>query len=477
MHLRAFRLMTTSSVSTLSQKWASALAELGAAVGQAEIDNWFHGVQLLELGENKARLGAPSGLHASRLIRLHLSSIRQALRVSFCQIEVQEVSVSQDLLEPLPTLPAIERPVAAARPPRTSPATLPASPLDTPPLALNPEYSFDHFIVGPCNRFAHAASVGVAEKPGISFNPLFLHGSVGLGKTHLLQAIADQILKDQPDTKIAFLSCEQFINHFIGSLQQGNTDSFRNRYRQADVLIVDDIQMLANKVRTQEEFFHTFNVLHNAKKQIVLASDAPPEEISGLQERLMSRFKWGLVAEIDRPCFETRVAILCARAVRLGLTVPQEVTHFIAESVEDSIRDLEGALTRLHAMASLTGRPISIGVAREVFHSTLQRKNRPVRANTLTRIISQHYQVSVEDLKSKKRTRSIVFPRQVAMFLLRQLTALSLEEIGECFGGRDHSTVVYAVEKMKARQRVDTQFATDLSNLEREIRTGTSSTP
>ncbi|MCX8228871.1 MAG: chromosomal replication initiator protein DnaA [Planctomycetota bacterium] len=457
--------MTTSSALTLSQKWASALADLGALVGQAEMESWFRDVRLLELNDGKARLAAPSSLHASRLIRLHLAPIRQALGVTFCQIEVQEISLSPDLTSPLLSSPPPAQQTATPRPPKV---------LNAPPLALNPEYSFGNFIVGPCNRFAHAASVGVSEKPGQSFNPLFLHGSVGLGKTHLLQAIADQILRDQPNARIAFLSCEQFVNHFIGSLQQGNTDSFRNRYRQVDVLIVDDIQMLANKMRTQEEFFHTFNVLHNAKKQIVLASDAPPEEITGLQERLMSRFKWGLVAEIDRPCFETRVAILRAKATRIGLTVPQEVTHFIAENVEDSVRDLEGSLTRLHAMASLTGRPISIGVAREVFHSTLQRKNRPVQAEALIRVISRHYRVSIEDLKSKKRTHSIVFPRQVAMFLLRQLTPFSLEEVGHSFGGRDHSTVVYAVEKMKARQRVDTQFATELADLEREIRTGSS---
>jgi chromosomal replication initiator protein len=335
---------------------------------------------------------------------------------------------------------------------------------------LNPGNRFESFVVGPCNRFAHAACRGVADRPAVSFNPLFLHGSVGLGKTHLMQAICHHLLDRNPELQILYLSCEEFINHFISALQQGDVNSFRTRYRSADVLIVDDVQMLANKARTQEEFFHTFNALHNARKQIVLSSDAPPQDIPALQERLVSRFKWGLVAEIEPPCFETRVAILRSKAQRDGILLQDDVAQFVAENIENNVRELEGCLTRLQAMAALTNRPIDFQLAREILGSEIQQRNRPVRMDDILAHVTGHYMVKVADLQSKRRSQSIVQPRQVAMYMARKLTEMSLEEIGGYFGGRDHSTVLYSVERVDSRRRVDAEFSALLTELERNIR-------
>jgi len=286
----------------------------------------------------------------------------------------------------------------------------------------------------------------------------------------LLQSIAHHCLNKNPDCKIIFLSCEQFVNHFIQALQQGDINAFRNRYRSADILVVDDVQLLSNKQRTQEEFFHTFNELHNAHKQIVLASDSPPEEIKDLQDRLLSRFKWGMVAEICPPEFETRMAILQNKAERVGLELPQSVAKFIAENIDNNVRELEGSLTRVHAMASLTNRRVDLVLAKEVLASELCPRGRAIRIDDILEVVCRHFGAKVGELQSKRRSQSIVLPRQIAMFLARQLTELSLGEIGGFFGGRDHSTVVYALDKMERRRRVDSDFSVTISDLEHRIR-------
>ena len=369
-----------------------------------------------------------------------------------------------------PPSPAEPAPAAVSPVPAQTPSSDFMDGADKARPILNPANHFDSFVVGPCNRFAHAACRGVADRPAVSFNPLFLHGSVGLGKTHLMQAICHHLLDRNAELQIVYLSCEEFINHFISALQQGDVDAFRTRYRNADVLIVDDVQMLANKARTQEEFFHTFNALHNARKQIVLSSDAPPHEIPALQERLVSRFKWGLVAEIEPPCFETRVAILRSKALSEGVVLRDDVAQFIAEHIENNVRELEGCLTRLQAMAALTNREIDVQLARQALGNELQQRNRPIRMDDILEIVTAQYMVKVADLQSKRRAQSIVQPRQVAMYHARKLTEMSLEEIGGYFGGRDHSTVLYSVEKVDRRRRVDHEFSTLLTELERRIR-------
>ena len=439
----------------------------------AEVDGWLRSAELRSLDDGAAILHVPSPLHEERIRDNYQGPICDALGASRCQLHVVELDLEATLPQEELELPPQPKPNLPSAEP-----TSPAAPVSSPPpaceedeLLLNDEYKFDSFVVGPCNRFAHAAAHGVADRPAKAFNPLFLHGSVGLGKTHLMQAIAHRLRCNNPGMRIAFLSCEEFLNLYVGSVNRGSMDHFRNRFRHVDVLVVDDIQLLSNKDRTQEEFFHTFNALHATNKQIVLSSDAPPGEIPALQERLVSRFKWGLVAEIENPCFETRAAILHRKAERLGIELADEIAHFIADHVDSNVRELEGTLTRLHALAMLHRLPISLPLARQALGSErTARMNRIVRMDDIIAAIIAHFGVRLADLQSKSRTKSIVFPRQIAMFLARQMTNLSLEEIGGYFGGRDHSTAVYAIEKMEKRRRVDGDFASLLTDLERQIR-------
>jgi chromosomal replication initiator protein len=320
---------------------------------------------------------------------------------------------------------------------------------------LNGRFQFDHFVVGPCNRLAHAAAVGVSERPGTLYNPFFLHGSVGLGKTHLQQALCHALLERDPGTRILYLSCETFVNHFIGALENGDLQKFRNKYRSIDVLVVDDIHLLANKERTQEEFFHTFNTLYNAGKQIVLSSDSPPKEIPTLQERLVSRFKWGLVAEIEKPCYETRMAILKRKSKDRGQELPDEVARVLAERIDTNIRELEGAVTKLIGYAGLCGKPLDVELATECLRDVFSVRRTQPTMDDILKVVTEHFGVKLSDLQSRKRTNAIAFPRQVGMYLARRLTRLSLEEIGGYFGGRDHSTVIHAVQKLTRLGRQD----------------------
>jgi len=315
-------------------------------------------------------------------------------------------------------------------------------------IVLNPRYAFEHYVVGPCNRFAHAASMGAAEHPGRAYNPLFLHGRVGVGKTHLLQAFCFMILERQPASRILYLSCETFVNHFINALENGDLMGFREKYRSVDVLVVDDIQLLANKERTQEEFFHTFNTLYNAGKQIVLSSDSPPKDIPTLQDRLVSRFKWGMVTEVSAPCFETRVAIVKRKGRERNREVPDEVAQFIAEHIEENVRELEGAVTRLLGYAGITSQTIDVTLARNALADLIDVQRGAPTMDDIIAVAVAHFSVKLSDLQSKRRTAAIAYPRQVAMFLARRITRHSLEEIGGYFGGRDHTTVLYAVDKI-----------------------------
>jgi chromosomal replication initiator protein len=315
-------------------------------------------------------------------------------------------------------------------------------------VGLNPRYKFDNFVVGPCNRFAHAAAVGAAEQPGKAYNPFFLHGSVGLGKTHLLQSLCFTMLQRNPKTRILYLSCETFVNHFISALENGDLQKFRNKYRNVDVLVVDDIHVLANKERTQEEFFHTFNTLYQAGKQIVLSSDSPPKEIPTLQERLVSRFRWGLVTEIEPPCYETRMAILKRKSREKGREIPDDVARLLAERIDSNIRELEGAVTKLIGYSNLTGATVTADLAREVLRDLFAVRRGAPSLDDIVAVVTERFGVKLSELQSRKRTNAVAFPRQVSMYIARQITRHSLEEIGGFFGGRDHSTVLYAVEKV-----------------------------
>ncbi len=335
---------------------------------------------------------------------------------------------------------------------------------------LNPKYTFDTFVIGNSNRFGHAASLAVAESPAKAYNPLFIYGGVGLGKTHLMHAIGHFILSQNPKTKVLYVSSEKFTNEMITSIQTNKNVEFRNRYRNVDVLLVDDIQFIAGKESTQEEFFHTFNSLHEANKQIIISSDRPPKEIPTLEDRLRSRFEWGLITDIQPPDLETRIAILKKKAELEKIEVDDEVLLFIAKRIDSNIRELEGALIRIIAYSSLTNNTLDITIADEALKDIISNnKTKKITAELIQKVIAEYYQLKIDDFKSKKRNRPISFPRQIAMYLCRDMTDLSLPKIGELFGGRDHTTVIHACDKISNDMSNDLQLKRTINQLIKKI--------
>ncbi len=339
------------------------------------------------------------------------------------------------------------------------------------PLILSPDYTFGNFVIGPGNRLAHAACTAVADQPGRAYNPLFIHGGVGLGKTHLLQAICERMLERQPNARIGYLSCDTFVNHFLESVSHGDMHQFRHRYRHLDILVIDDIHFLTGRDRTQEEFFHTFNTLHQARKQIILSSDAAPNEIPQLEERLVSRFNWGLVARIDKPCYETRVAIVHKKAHIRGIDMPDDAVCYIATVVDSNTRELEGAITKLQSIAMLNQIPITLDLAQRALGNGTAGNGSQPSIQTIIDAVTDFFDVKLSDLQSKRRHRSITTPRQVCMYLARKRTSYSLEEIGGYFGGRDHTTVMHAVKTVNERIDTDNQFASQINQIDAKIAT------
>ena len=336
---------------------------------------------------------------------------------------------------------------------------------------FNMHNTFDTFVIGPGNRFPHAASLAVAEAPAEAYNPLFIYGGVGLGKTHLMHAIGHHVLSNKPNAKVIYTSSEKFTNEFIKSIRDNETEAFREKYRKIDVLLIDDIQLIQNKEQTPEEFFHTFNELHQNNKQIVISSDRPPKEIAKLEDRLRSRFEWGLIVDITPPDYETRMAILQKKIEEENLDIPPEALNYIANQIQSNIRELEGALTRLLAYSKLQGKPITTELTAEALKDIIQSpKSKKITIQDIQKVVGQYYSVRIEDFSAKKRTKSIAYPRQIAMYLSRELTDFSLPKIGEEFGGRDHTTVIHAHEKIANDIKSDPTFKQEVENLEKEIR-------
>ena len=335
---------------------------------------------------------------------------------------------------------------------------------------LNPNYTFDRFVVGPCNRLAHASALAIGENPGHAYNPLFVHGNVGLGKTHLLQAICHTVLRRDPNARVLYMSCENFTNSYIQAIQAHQIDSFREYHRGADVLVIDDIQFLANKEKTQDEFFHTFNALFDGQRQIVLSSDRPPVEIPTIEERLVSRFKWGLVAEVETPCIDTRKAIVSNKAAGRGVDLPEEVAQFLAERVTSNIRELEGAVIKVVGFAAITDQPITLSLAERCLRGMPMRRAQVTSEEVMT-LITGEFAIMARELIGKSRTQAVSMPRQIAMFLLREHTESSLEDIGKIFGNRDHTTVIYAVNKVRERATKDRMFKELLDGLSSRLMT------
>jgi chromosomal replication initiator protein len=337
-------------------------------------------------------------------------------------------------------------------------------------MLISPDYSFENFVVGPGNRLSHAAAVAVGQKPGRAYNPLFIHGGVGLGKTHLLQAICQEAVRQSPRLRIYYISCDGFMNQFMESVQDGAMADFRHRFRSVDILVIDDIHDLANRGRTQEEFFHTFNTLHQSGRQVVMSSDAPPTEIPDLEERLVSRFNSGLVAPIAKPCYETRVAIVKKKAALRSMDLPDDVASYIAAKIDTNIRELEGAITKLQGLAHINSAPIDLELSKQAIGDQLASPS--VQHPSVQKIIDAiiaYYDIKLTDLLSRRRHRSIALPRQVGMYLARRHTRYSLEEIGSYFGGRDHTTVLHAIKAIKNRRTEDAGIDHDVNRLEEQI--------
>ncbi len=335
---------------------------------------------------------------------------------------------------------------------------------------LNSKYSFENFVVGSSNRFAHAASMAIVESPAKAYNPLFIYGGVGLGKTHLMHAMGNELLKKSAKTKVLYISSEEFTNQLISAIQHRQTPKFRQRYRHVDVLLIDDIHFIAGKESTQEEFFHTFNSLYDAHKQIVVSSDRSPKEIRTLENRLVSRFEWGLITDIQPPDFETRTAILRKKSEKGTVHLPDELFFFLAENIKTNIRELEGALIRVVAYAKLMNKEITVDLAKEILKGMIIEGEKKINVDLIQKKVGQYFDMGPQDMKGKRRTKTIVYPRQIAMYLSRSLTDLSLPEIGNSFGGRDHTTVLHACEKIEKGLKTDEKMRWIIDKLTTDIK-------
>jgi chromosomal replication initiator protein len=453
----------------LVERWDLVLEELRGLIRREQFETWFRRVAPVELTDQRLCLAAHNAFARDWLLDYYKESLAEAARRSLGSSRTIEILVDPERVLALAPAPApVETPAPAPIPAAPPPTIAPGEPgrlLGGSDVILNPYYRFDNFVVGPCNRFAHAACVGVSEQPGKTYNPLFIHGSSGLGKTHLMQSLCHAVLERAPQTRILYLSCETFVNHFISALEHGNLARFRDKYRNVNVLVVDDIHLLANKERTQEEFFHTFNTLYNAGAQIVLSSDSPPVEIPSLQERLVTRFSWGLVTLLETPCYETRVAILKRKSRERGRELPDDLARFLAERIETNVRELEGAVNRLLGYAGLAGQEPSAELARQCLRELFERQRGQPSIDDILRSVTARFGVKLSDLQSRRRTATIVRPRQVGMFLSRRLTRMSLEEIGHFFGGRDHSTVLYAIDKVGKLMESDEELRGTVTQL------------
>lgn len=437
--------------------WEEILQKIETKVNRHSFNTWFRPTRLLAEETSTLSVLVPNA-HFRDWLNKHYSSV---IVESLDEIHRPDLEIQFE------TEPSeIPQPAAAQNP--TAPS-LPVTDTTIPP-TLNPKYRFDTFVVGTSNQFAHAAARAVAESPSRAYNPLFIYGGVGLGKTHLLHAIGHQILDQYPSVKMVYISAEKFMNELINAIRYDRIIEFRNKHRSFDVLLVDDIQFIAGKERTQEEFFHTFNALYDAQKQIVLSSDALPREIPTLEERLRSRFEWGLTADIQAPDLETKIAILRKKADVEGTILPDNVAIFIASRIKSNIRELEGSLIRLVAYSSLTGRSIDLALTQEVLRDLLPSEEKAINLESIQKFIADHFRLKVSDLKARNNAKSVALPRQIAMYLSKSLTRASLPDIGKAFGGKHHSTVIHSVRKIDSMRRSDPDFDRLIQGLSDSLR-------
>jgi len=440
--------------------WPKVIDSLKERVGQQNFDIWIKPIHFISREGERVELEVPNRFFKEWINEHYSLYIKDAISLfthSSCQLQFLIKNEKMNGKDPTPQpLPSYEPQV-----------------FHSPQPLFNPKYTFDHFVVGASNQFAHAACLAVADSPAKNYNPLFIYGGVGLGKTHLLHAIGNHIVQHRILTevkKICYITSEEFTNEVINSLRYEKMDEFRNKYRKVDILLIDDIQFIAGKERTQAEFFHTFEALHQSRKQIVLTSDKFPKDIPDFEERIRSRFEWGLIADIQPPDLETKVAILRKKAETENISLPNDVAFFLASQIDSNIRVLEGSLIRIGAFASLTKTPIDIQLAKEVLKNIIKPKEEFVSIDLVQKVVSSFFNIKISDLKVKRKNKGYVVPRQISMYLSRKLTNASLLEIGDKFGGKDHSTVLHSIKKVEEKMTQEASFKEMIETLQGRIK-------
>ena len=446
----------------ISDLWDKALQEMEAKVSKPSFDTWLKATKAEIIQDDTITITAPNEFARDWLENRYIKFIGETLQdITGAELKVKIV-IPQNIEEEQEQM--VEKAAKAEQEVISTNDPIPKN-------MLNPKYTFNTFVIGAGNRFAHAASLAVAEAPAKAYNPLFIYGGVGLGKTHLMHAIGHYVIEHNPNAKVVYLSSEKFTNEFINSIRDNRAVNFRNKYRNVDVLLIDDIQFLAGKEQTQEEFFHTFNALHDDSKQIVISSDRPPKEIPTLEDRLRSRFEWGLITDITPPDLETRIAILRKKAKAENLDIPNEVMLYIANQIDTNIRELEGALIRVVAYSSLINQDMNADLAAIALKDIIPNsKPKVITIIDIQKVVGDYFNVKLDDFKAKKRTKSVAFPRQIAMYLSRELTEFSLPKIGNEFGGRDHTTVIHAHEKISKLLSSDIEFQKQIEEIKEQLK-------
>ncbi len=441
---------------TLDEIWNNSLSKIEERVGNNIIDLWFRPIKLTQLKDQQITIDIPNRFFKDWIEDNYPDIIAESLG----RIMGYPVTVRFRIAEKIdPDVRKMDMRLESRR-----------QKLASRGIYLNPKYTFENFITGASNQFARAAARAVADAPGRVYNPLFIYGGVGLGKTHLITAIGNAVIDKKPDISVIFVSAEQFTNEVVSAIRHEKMGELKEKYRKVDLLLLDDIHFIANKTQTQEEFFHTFNAIYERQRQIVISSDRPPKEIGAVTDRLKSRFSMGLIADIQPPELETKVAILQKKAEMEKIYIPEDVAYYLASKVKSNIRELEGCLIRLGAQASLTGNPVNTEMARNILHDLIEEDERPVTTDHIQKVVCEHFALKLSDMKAKKRTKEVALPRQIAMYLCKQMTALSLSDIGKNFGGKDHATVIYACKQIEEKKAKDEVFNRMIESLLRKIK-------
>ncbi|MEW6584935.1 MAG: chromosomal replication initiator protein DnaA [Nitrospirota bacterium] len=441
---------------TLDEIWNTALSRIEGRVGNSLTDLWFRPMKLSQVKEQGVTLEIPNRFFRDWIEDNYPDIVTETVGT----VLGYPVSVRYRVAEKMdPAVKKMDMRLESRR-----------QKLASRGIYLNPKYTFETFVIGPSNQFAQAAAKAVAEAPGRTYNPLFVYGGVGLGKTHLITAIGNAVIDRNPDVTVIYVSAEQFTNEVVSAIRHEKMGEFKEKYRNVDLLLLDDIHFIANKTQTQEEFFHTFNAIYERQKQIVISSDRPPKEIGAVTDRLRSRFSMGLIADIQPPELETKVAILQKKADSEKIAIPDDVAYYLASRVRSNIRELEGCLIRLGAQSSLTGRNVTVDMAKEILHDLIAEDEKPITTDQIQKVVSEHFAIKLSEIKARKRTKEIALPRQIAMYLSKQLTGLSLSDIGKNFGGKDHATVIYACKQVEDKRTRDEVFDRMVESLIRKMK-------